>query len=633
MAGDDPIDEGISDSDEHPARRKAPKTLGNEKEHKVTVCSDEMDTWKLYTDGASNDHGSGAGLILIDPEGVENSYALRLNFENSNNDAEYEALLAGLRIAAEMKVEKIHAFIDSKFVASQVEGSYEATAKKQRMEELNERSVDMAEVNVIVEEETRTWMTSIGEYIEKGILPKDPAEARTIREKVNNYIIEDGILYRKSYIGPLLCCIGLKQANYVIRELHMSCDSFQVYATVQRLPKDDMISVTSAWPFIKWGMDIIGLLSEALGRFEVSAVVITDSRAQAELEPFGRTKGNRNDKGGQAYAPHSTSREYTLKTQLLRIEMHGDETLDAYLNCAQEYADALAAIGEPVKDKDLVMVVVLGLREEYNGLKTTITSLQSPTAFSELHVLLSDHDYMLGKTRAPALSITSSFAANYAVGSPSMPEARQAQFLELTTQLSALGFQVSPIVPSGPQAFYGVHPSNNNRNNNNNKCGNRNNSHGNNNNRGRGNGRQFDWASTQNTLYGTCNRCGIGHIPLQCPNCDPSTICTRPSTNFANTHGQSSNASTNWHSDTGTNSHVTPDLEAMDNSKAYYGDDALHVGNGKGLPILHIGSSKIYSPQKTSTLQAFTDVLWKGDPDTSLEAFSDADWARDSDDR
>ncbi|GKE21184.1 ribonuclease H-like domain-containing protein [Tanacetum coccineum] len=34
-----------------------------------------------------------------------------------------------------------------------------------------------------------------------------------------------------------------------------------------------------------------------------------------------------------------------------------------------------------------------------------------------------------------------------------------------------------------------------------------------------------------------------------------------------------------------------------------------------------------------STLQAFTDMLWKGNPDTSLEAFSDADWAGDSDDQ
>ncbi|GJT74228.1 putative RNA-directed DNA polymerase [Tanacetum coccineum] len=203
--------------------------------------------------------------------------------------------------------------------------------------------------------------------------------------------------------------------------------------------------------------------------------------------------------------------------------MHGDETLDAYLNCAQEYADALAAIGEPVKDKDLVMLVVSGLCEEYNGLKTIIIARQSPTAFSELHALLSDHDYMLGKTR-------------------------------------------TPIGPYGPQAFYGARPSNNNRSNNNNNCGNRNNSRGNNN-RGRDNGRQFDWASTQNTVYGTCNRC-----------------------------------------DTGANSHVIPDLEAMDNSEAYYGDEALHVGNGKGLPILHIGSYKVYSPQKTFSLKNILHV-------------------------
>ncbi|GKG59085.1 hypothetical protein Tco_0602794, partial [Tanacetum coccineum] len=41
---------------------------------------------------------------------------------------------------------------------------------------------------------------------------------------------------------------------------------------------------------------------------------------------------------------------------------------------------------------------------------------------------------------------------------------------------------------------------------------------------------------------------------------------------------------------TGANSHVILDLEAMDNSEAYYGDDAFHVGNGKGLPIIHCRS-------------------------------------------
>ncbi|GJZ85540.1 reverse transcriptase domain-containing protein [Tanacetum coccineum] len=180
---------------------------------------------KLYTNRASNEHGSGAGLILIDPEGVEYSYTLQLNFTNSNNGAEYEALLAGLRIATKMKIEKMHAFVDSKLVVNQVEGSYEAKGKNTNkykekvleiirsfsnfrishipreenrkaealsklaavqcegltkgvlIEELNEQSVDMAEVNAIIEEATRTWMTPIQEYKKHGILPKDAVEA------------------------------------------------------------------------------------------------------------------------------------------------------------------------------------------------------------------------------------------------------------------------------------------------------------------------------------------------------------------------------------------------------------------------------------------------------------------------
>nr|GEV77540.1 putative ribonuclease H-like domain-containing protein [Tanacetum cinerariifolium] len=183
---------------------------------------------------------------------------------------------------------------------------------------------------------------------------------------------------------------------------------------------------------------------------------------------------------------------------------------------------------------------------------------------------------------------------------PQQPHQDQIQSVALVLPSDSISDQ---IYIYGPQAFYGVRPPNNNRNNNNNNHGNRNNSRGNNKNRGRGNGRQFDWASTQNTVYDTCNRCGIGHIPSQCPIRDPSTIRTRPSANFANTCAQSSNASANWHSDTEANSHVTPDLEAMDNLEAYYGDDALHVGNGKGLSILHIGSSKVYSPQKIFSLK------------------------------
>ncbi|GJZ74723.1 reverse transcriptase domain-containing protein [Tanacetum coccineum] len=55
--------------------------------------------WMLYTDGASSSYDSGASLMPVRPEGKEYTYVLRFEFKITNNKAEYEALLAGLRIA------------------------------------------------------------------------------------------------------------------------------------------------------------------------------------------------------------------------------------------------------------------------------------------------------------------------------------------------------------------------------------------------------------------------------------------------------------------------------------------------------------------------------------------------------
>ncbi|GJV81246.1 reverse transcriptase domain-containing protein [Tanacetum coccineum] len=63
-----------------------------------------QEPWILFTDGSSCVDGSGAGLILTNPEGMEFTYALRFEFSATNNEAEYEALIAGLRIAARMGV-------------------------------------------------------------------------------------------------------------------------------------------------------------------------------------------------------------------------------------------------------------------------------------------------------------------------------------------------------------------------------------------------------------------------------------------------------------------------------------------------------------------------------------------------
>ena len=67
--------------------------------------SDECKTWVLYIDRASNQSGCGAGIILTDPEGVECSHYFRFEFRATNNEAEYEALLAGMGVTEALKVD------------------------------------------------------------------------------------------------------------------------------------------------------------------------------------------------------------------------------------------------------------------------------------------------------------------------------------------------------------------------------------------------------------------------------------------------------------------------------------------------------------------------------------------------
>ncbi|GJR44856.1 reverse transcriptase domain-containing protein [Tanacetum coccineum] len=85
-----------------------------------------LEPWTLFTDGSSCIDGSGAGLILTNPEGVEFTYAMRFRFEATNNEAEYEALIASLRIAEQMGVKNLQANVDSRLVANQVNGFYVA---------------------------------------------------------------------------------------------------------------------------------------------------------------------------------------------------------------------------------------------------------------------------------------------------------------------------------------------------------------------------------------------------------------------------------------------------------------------------------------------------------------------------
>ena len=82
--------------------------------------------WWLFVDGSSTKDSSGAGVLLLPPDRSPIEYAVRFCFEASNNEAEYEALLAGLRLALHFEVKHLRAASDSQLVVNQVAEVYEA---------------------------------------------------------------------------------------------------------------------------------------------------------------------------------------------------------------------------------------------------------------------------------------------------------------------------------------------------------------------------------------------------------------------------------------------------------------------------------------------------------------------------
>ncbi|GAV73292.1 RVT_3 domain-containing protein, partial [Cephalotus follicularis] len=86
----------------------------------------ERGLWKLSVDGSSDITGSGAWLVLTSLDGWTLEYALRFGFKATNNETEWEALIAGLTIPMHLEVQKIEASSDSQLVVGLESGEYEA---------------------------------------------------------------------------------------------------------------------------------------------------------------------------------------------------------------------------------------------------------------------------------------------------------------------------------------------------------------------------------------------------------------------------------------------------------------------------------------------------------------------------
>lgn len=93
-------------------------------------------TWTLFTNGSSNMRGAGLGVVLVPPTGETIRQAIKCH-SITNNEAEYEAIIAGLELARELGISQIIIKSDSQLVVNQILGTY--TSREARMQQYLEK--------------------------------------------------------------------------------------------------------------------------------------------------------------------------------------------------------------------------------------------------------------------------------------------------------------------------------------------------------------------------------------------------------------------------------------------------------------------------------------------------------------
>ncbi|XP_056694872.1 uncharacterized protein [Spinacia oleracea] len=226
-----------------------------------------LGTWQISVDGSAVVTGSGAGIIMVSPEGNVFEYAIKFKFKASNNEAEYEAAIAGIQMCKAADAKKIVLKTDSQLVASQYRGEYEAREPSMQrylalmkeavaqlesfeiqlvpraennqadalsklasstlqnlertvmVEVQEEKSIDKKPAVNFIDTEPQ-WYDSIVSYKLGRGLPTAEQEQKKVIRNEHWFVIYQGKLYKKSFSLPLLRCVSTEESQRVIEEIH-----------------------------------------------------------------------------------------------------------------------------------------------------------------------------------------------------------------------------------------------------------------------------------------------------------------------------------------------------------------------------------------------------------------------------
>jgi len=232
------------------------------------------DQWTLHVDGSSNPKGIGVGIVLEGPNDILIEKSLHFAFKTSNNQAEYEAILASLSLAREVGVKTLTCKTDSKLTVGHLNDEFQikdpiilqyyhlvrtviqsaieqvriehiprtdnikadilsklaSTKLKSRHRSLLQQTLSTpsitntchnlthAPADNITPPQTHNRTTPYIQYLQTGNPPQDTD--KTWLTKAARYTMIGDDLYKRGYGQSLLKCVTAEQAQYIIKELH-----------------------------------------------------------------------------------------------------------------------------------------------------------------------------------------------------------------------------------------------------------------------------------------------------------------------------------------------------------------------------------------------------------------------------
>ncbi|GKU99828.1 hypothetical protein SLEP1_g12615 [Rubroshorea leprosula] len=271
---------------------------------------------------------SGAGVVVISPSGLKTQMSFQLDFNCTNNQAEYEALIIGLEMLVELKVSMVEVIGDSQLVLKQLSGEYKCTSLAlapyfalavQLLEEFDDMSIRHVPRDQNYEANEMAQIAS-GLRIPEGVMQK----VVVVEKRSLPSIHQRGMTVST-------CSIDVTQTDWrfpiikhgffwpsVLKDCityAKGCKSCQIHGPLQRVPASELNSIVKPWPFRGWAIDLIETITTDQGTVFVSH----------QVEAFAKEMGFRLLNSTPHYAQANGQAEASNKVVINLLEKMVDD--------------------------------------------------------------------------------------------------------------------------------------------------------------------------------------------------------------------------------------------------------------------------------------------------------------------